>query len=99
MHGLHHIHKRKRYYQNLEPYPHPKKWINNLDKFLIIVAFIAPLTTLPQIFNIIISKQAGSISALTWSLYAIFNIPWVFYGFVHKEKPIIIMHILWLIMN
>jgi hypothetical protein len=39
------------------------------------------------------------VSALSFGLFAAFNIPWIIYGAVHREKPIYIAYILWLISN
>mgnify|MGYP002826002931 CR=1 FL=1 len=96
---IHHIHRRKRLHQKLEKYPHKNKWINFLDKLLLIVAIIGPLMTLPQIFKIYYLKSAAGVSILTWSLYSVFNVPWLIYGIVHREKPIIIAYSGWIITN
>ncbi|HED05911.1 MAG TPA: hypothetical protein ENI61_04420 [Ignavibacteria bacterium] len=97
--NIHHIHRRKRIYKKLEKYPSKNKGIKFLDKFLLIIAVIGPLVTLPQIIKIFTLKDATGISVISWSLFAILDIPWIVYGFVHKEKPIIISSILWFILN
>tara|TARA_Y100000310_G_scaffold345539_1_gene466243 strand:- start:13420 stop:13755 length:336 start_codon:yes stop_codon:yes gene_type:complete len=94
-HGLHHIHQRKRKKENVHPYPSKDKWIYLLDKFLIFVAVLAPLMTLPQILRIIQEQSAAGVSLLTWILFTLFTITWILYGIVHKEKPIIISYVLW----
>jgi len=99
MRAIDHIHKRKRVHQKLEKYPHPNKWIKFLDRFLIIVAVVGPLMVLPQILKIFMLKDAMGVSALSWGLFALFDIPWIIYGAVHKEKPIIIAYSLWLVTN
>ena len=99
MNGIHHIHKRKRVHKKLEDYPHKNKWINSLDKFLIVVAVIGPLIALPQIFRIFVFNSAAGVSGLSWGLYALFNIPWFVYGVVHKDKPIMIAYSLSFIAN
>jgi len=97
--GMHHLHRRKRVYKKLEMYPHENKWINFLDKFLIVVAVIGPLIALPQILQIFIFKSAMGVSGLSWGLYALFNIPWFIYGIVHKDKPIAIAYSLSFVAN
>jgi len=97
--GIHHIHKRKRIHDKKEAYPHPNKWINLLDKVLLIIAVIGPLMNLPQIAKIYLGRNAAGVSLLTFSFYAFFNTFWIAYGMVHKEKPIIIAHCLWFITN
>jgi len=88
-----HIHQRK--YQKLEKFPHP--WVNFLDRFLLIVAVVAPAMTIPQIYKVFSQQNAAGISILTWSMYALLCVPWLVYGFVHKEKPIIVSYAIWLI--
>jgi len=113
-HGVHHIHKRKRFYQEgkeleqkivnefekkILPYPHSDKWIHFLDEFLLAVAVIAPLMNLPQIIKILIEKDASGVSLISWIMYTVMAIPWLIYGLVHKEKPIIVSYSLWLLLN
>ena len=99
MNGIHHIHKRKRMCKKLKTYPHKNKWINFLDKFLIVVAVIGPLIALPQIIRIFVFNSAAGVSGLSWGLYALFNIPWFIYGIVHKDKPIMITYSLSFVAN
>lgn len=95
----HHLHKRKRMHEKLEKFPHPNKRIKFLDNMLLLIASISPLSTVPQIIKIYATKNAIGVSKLTFSLFALFDIPWIIYGVVHKEKPIIIAYSLWLIAN
>ncbi len=97
--GLHHIHKRKRMNQKLKPYPNKNPWINFLDKLLLIVAIAGPIMSTPQILKIWLDKTSSGISVISFSLFAIFDIPWIIYGFIHKEKPILIAYFLWFIAN
>jgi uncharacterized protein with PQ loop repeat len=99
MPGIHHLHRRKRVHQNLERFPHENKWINRLDRFLLIVAVVGPVMSIPQIYKIYSTKTAAGVSGLSFGLFAVFNIPWIIYGIVHKEKPIVIAYILWFISN
>ena len=90
---------RKRAHSKLKMYPNKNKWIKFLDRFLIVVAVIVPLITLPQILQIFIFKSAMGVSSLSWGLYALFNIPWLIYGLVHKNNPIVISYSFSLIAN
>ena len=97
--GLHHLHRRKRIHDKRESYPSKNKWIRLLDRFLLIVAIFGPFVALPQIIKIITLQSAYGLSLPTWVLYSLGNIPWVIYGTIHKDKPIIIAYSLWFIMN
>jgi MtN3 and saliva related transmembrane protein len=85
--------------KSFEFYPSDKFWIAMLDKLLMIIAVVSPLMSLPQVYSIYASQSAGSLSLLSWSSWALFNLPWIVYGFVHKQKPIVVMYILWFLMN
>ncbi|MDP6647897.1 MAG: hypothetical protein QGH34_00690 [Candidatus Woesearchaeota archaeon] len=93
--GLHHFHRRKRIHLKHEPYPHPNKWINFMDKAVYVVGAIGPLMTLPQISKIWFEKNASGVSILSWSAFLFYAIFWLIYGIIHKEKPIIFAYILW----
>ncbi|MAG39430.1 hypothetical protein CMI41_00470 [Candidatus Pacearchaeota archaeon] len=97
--GLHHISKRKRVKKLLQDYPHPKFWVRLLDRFLIIVAFVGPMMMIPQLWQIYFYKSAGDIAVLSWLTLAALNIPWMMYGIVHKERPIVLAYFLWFLVN
>ena len=94
-HGMHYIVKRKR----LEPYPHHNKWVRIFDVFIVFVAVIGPLTALPQLYSIFAYESVQGVSLLTWFFSTIFPIPWLIYGIVHKEKPLIISSVLWIVVS
>jgi uncharacterized protein with PQ loop repeat len=97
--GLRHINLRKRISKKLNKYPHPKKSIRILDRIMLIVAIIGPLFAIPQIYQIFWFKDASGISIISFSFFSIFNILWIFYGIVHKDKPLLITYVLWFIVN
>lgn len=86
-------------FKNFEVYPSNKFWIRALDKSLVFIATIGPLTTIPQIWKIFATQSAAGISIFSWASWAILDLPWIFYGILHKDKPIIIAYTLWLITN
>ncbi len=99
-HGFHvlkHIHKRKT--SHLEPYPHKNKFYAVIDNITIIMAIVVPLTTIPQILQIWINKSAGDVSLFTWCAFLVSAITWLFYSIIHKDKPLIINSILWIILE
>lgn len=97
--ALHHISKRKRVTKKLEEYPSKRFWIRLFDRLLLTIAVIGPLTALPQVWNVYANHAVTGLAFSSWSLWAFFNLFWILYGFIHKEKPIIITYILWFLMN
>ena len=92
VHEIHHLHKRKRVHERLEEFPHPHPWVNFLDNLLLVIAVVGPLMNIPQVYKIFSLKNAAGVSTLSFSLFATFDIPWIIYGIVHKEKPIVQFH-------
>lgn len=70
-----------------------------LDKIVLVIAFLAPLVEIPQLAEIYMNRAAQNVSIITWGLFVVFGIPWLLYGIVHKEKPIIILYSLWIIID
>ena len=97
--ALHHFHVRKRIHENLEVYPHPDKWKNLLDRVIVFIGVLAPIMTLPQLYNIMILKQTDGVSFITWFTYLFVALTWLLYGLSHKEKPIIITYISWAVID
>lgn len=97
--AIHHIHQRKRIHQKHEEYPHPHPGIRFLDRFLIIIAAVGPIVSVPQIIKLYETRAVEGFSIITWILLAVMNIFWIIYGIVHKEKPLVISYSLWFISN
>jgi uncharacterized protein with PQ loop repeat len=96
---IHHLHKRKRVYKKMEPYPHPRPGVRFLDWSIMVIAAAAPLANVMQAAKVYQQQSAGDLSLVTWGLLTVFNVVWIAYGVVHKEKPIIMGYVLWLISN
>ena len=97
--ATHHLHKRKRTYGKKEPYPHPKLWKRILDKLVYVVGVLGPLSTIPQILKVWVEQSASGVAILTWIFYFLGAIVLLFYGIAHKEKPLIIMYSLWIVVD
>lgn len=89
--GMHHFHKRKRVHEKLEPFPHPNKWKNLLDRLVYLVGFLALILTVPQVTKIWFEQTAAGVSVIAWTGYFFAAVFWTIYGVVHKEKPLIII--------
>jgi uncharacterized protein with PQ loop repeat len=97
--GLHHLSKRKRISQKLEPYPSPDKIKKFLDRLIYFVVFGGIVMTIPQVFKIWVEKTATGLSLVTWASYLVFSLVWFFYGVIHKERPIIIGNFFWIVLD
>lgn len=98
-HPDHHLHKRKRKHENLEKFPHPNTWVRLLDKSIYAVGILLPFMVSVQAFKIWHEKNAESIALPTFVALTFGNALWVVYGFVHKEPPILITHLLFTLVN
>lgn len=86
MHNLHHRIKPK-------VLPRPK-----IDKIIYIAVVIGPLLTLPQIYSIWVQGEGG-VSIISWVAYLIAAIIWLLYGVAHKDKPIIVVEAIWVLLD
>jgi len=94
-----HWHIRKRISASLEPFPARTTLKRFLDRVVYAVGVLGPLFTLPQIIKIYSTHSAAGVSIFSWGAFALFDIPWIIYGIVHKERPIVVTYTLWLIFN
>jgi uncharacterized protein with PQ loop repeat len=74
-------------------------WISVLDKITTIAGIIGPLMTIPQIYQIYVLHLASGVSPISWLAFGLLDIPFITYGIVHKDRPIISTYILWLTFN
>ncbi|MEI6228833.1 MAG: hypothetical protein WCP11_02315 [Candidatus Saccharibacteria bacterium] len=70
-----------------------------INKFIVVVAVIEPLITLPQAYIIFHNQDASDISLLSWIGYDLMTIIWVWYAWVNKEKVVFIYQALFFITN
>lgn len=71
--------------------------VKTIDNVMIFIAILYPFTVVPQIMKIYMTQNADSISLLSLILKAAFAIPWVYYGLIHKSKPVIFTNVLWFV--
>lgn len=93
----HHLHKRKRIHEQHQLYPSIEPWKRYLDYAVYFMGVLAPLMTFAQVFDIWLRRDASGVSWQTWMTYLFSSIIWCLYGFAHREKPIIISNILYVI--
>ncbi|MEK7068704.1 MAG: PQ-loop domain-containing transporter [Patescibacteria group bacterium] len=92
MNGLHHVHTRKRIYQNLEQYPSPSLFKRLLDRAIYAAAVATPLALVPQVVQVYMARDASGLSFPTWGLLFGIGLLWLLYGIVHREAPLIVTH-------
>ncbi|QQG37780.1 MAG: hypothetical protein HYS26_04120 [Candidatus Kaiserbacteria bacterium] len=74
-------------------------WIRILDRLVLFVGIVGPLTALPQILKIYILNDATGVSVLSWLIPALLDLPWILYGVVHRDRQITVAYSLWLLVN
>ena len=67
------------------------------DHMMIYIAIIYPFTMAPQIYLIATTGDVGGVSMLTNILKSIFALPWIYYGFLHKSRPVVYTNTLWFV--
>jgi len=97
--GLHHIHKRKRIHQKHESYPHPNPVKRAVDILAYVIGIAGPLITIPQALKVWINQDASGLSLISWAGYIVVAVFWIIYGILHKEKPLILTYILWVMVH
>lgn len=70
-----------------------------LDILIYPVAFVAPLALVPQVWRLYATHDASSLSLSTWVLLTIFNLMWIFYALVHREKPVLVANTMFGVLN
>jgi uncharacterized protein with PQ loop repeat len=80
------------------PY-HPHRRINKtvhrtLDLIVSAIAVVSPIFTLPQVYLIYSTHSSQGVSVFSWIAYTLTSGVWLYYGLVHREKPIIINSVL-----
>ena len=77
----------------------PSRFAESFNRFMYVIAIIIPLMTIPQIITIWTNKSAQDVSLLTWSAYLFSALCWLIYSIIHKDRPLIINSILWVILE
>jgi MtN3 and saliva related transmembrane protein len=90
--GLHHWHKRQ------AKKTAPKKGIQSqsmqrfLDKFIYVGAITAVAANIPQLLQIWTNHNSSGVSFLSWATFFTSSLFWIFYGYVHKSLPLIVLN-------
>lgn len=95
----HHYHVRKRVHKKLESFPSETVLKRYVDKLMFAIAVLGPVVTLPQLFQILETKDVKGLSFFTWSMWSFFSLVWLVYGMLHKDLPLIVSQALYLAIN
>jgi len=99
-HGLQHHHVKKRKWgKGYGEYLDIKKWDKYLTPIIYFFGIFGQLMTVPQITKIWVYQSAAGVSLISWIAYLITAFFWLFYGIVHKSKPIIITYTIWILLQ
>ena len=92
--GLHHLVKKYKIGQLPSELISNNKFREFVNRFIYIVGFFSIIILLPQLLQILVSKNAKGVSLVTWVGFFISSSFWLFYGIIHREKPIILTNVL-----
>lgn len=89
--GYHHHQKSK----NKKNLTHGQKFLNKfMDDIIYVMGTVGAFIFVPQLINVWQQQNISGVSLLSWvGLFAGSSF-WIFYGFIHKAKPIIYANIL-----
>lgn len=96
---LHHYHVRKRVHENLEKFPSDEPRKRFLDKIIYFVGISGPVMTIPQVWEIWSKQDASGVSLISWGWYLLTAFIWLGYAIEHKEKPLIVTYLLWIVIE
>ncbi len=96
--GIHHFLRKYKYF-NEDLIIENKRFRVFINQSVYIVGILGILVIIPQILEIWVNKNSASVSLLTWVGFLIASSFWLFYGLIHKAKPIIFVNIAAIIAN
>lgn len=76
-----------------------KKRMALVDKLMMVAATAHPLTALPQVVQIYSTQDVAGVALWTWLGFMMIGSLYLYYGILHKLKPIILNQILWFIVD
>ncbi len=70
-----------------------------VDRLIYFAAIVEPFFSLPQAYQIFVTRSANDVSLLTWAGFQVMTAVWIWYAIVHKEKMILIYQGLYFIID
>ncbi len=69
-----------------------------IDKLVYFAVILGPLMTLPQLYTIWV-QNSTDVSVISWASYLGIAVIWLLYGLKHRETPIILVQLLWIVLD
>ncbi|MDD9953906.1 MAG: hypothetical protein OXR66_06235 [Candidatus Woesearchaeota archaeon] len=70
-----------------------------IDKLVYVAGLSSIIFTIPQVYVIWVQQTAAGVSLVSWSAYTAGASVWFTYGWVHKERPIIMTYACFFVLN
>jgi len=67
-----------------------RKGVRIINRLTYFAAIVEPLVTAPQVYDIFRHQDASGVSISTWAGFEALTVVWLLYGYVHKERVILI---------
>ena len=70
-----------------------------IRKAAYIAALAGPLSSIPQMWEIWMDRNATGVSFVTWTLFLVTSLVWLAYAIIHKDRPLIVSNSLWVVVE
>lgn len=70
-----------------------------LDDSVYLIGALNLAFTVPQLYEIVVYRNADGISLVSWVMYTCSAAFWVVYGVAHRARAVMILNALWVGMN
>ncbi len=98
--GVRHVARRQQKARRAKGFPTKASVLKDaLDILIYPIAVVGPLALLPQVIKLYITRDADGLALSTWLILGLFNLVWLYYGAVHKERPIVITNLILAVCN
>ncbi len=98
-HHFHHFHLRRSHQDSRIKAEKKLSIVRIIDSLVYVGGFTGVMFIIPQLAKIWVDQQVQGLSLITWLGFLGGTIFWLFYGIVHKVRPIIFINLIYSIMN
>ena len=68
------------------------------ERVIYLAVIAGPIMTLPQLYDIWV-RHEKQVSVVSWVAYLVIAVVWLWWGFKHKELPIILVQVAWIALD